>query len=418
VRAIGYWLLAIGPFLSPAVLAQRPLAPSPQPLAPPPGSELTVTLLTYETGERVWERFGHNAIWIHNAATGVDDHYDYGRFSFERRHFVLRFLQGRMWYSMGHESDVAAWVALYAGHGRKIWAQELNLTPAQRLALRGFLEWNWRPENREYFYDYYRDNCSTRIRDAIDRVIGGAIRRYGRKPSAMTWRDETRRLNQHNVLLYTGLLLGLGQPVDVVMSRWEQMFLPGRLREHLDSVSVIGPAGSPESLVRSERVLNEGGRWPVPDRPSSWILRYAIIGLLVGGLFARLGRTRVFLPLATLWALLAGLGGALLTYLAGFSYHIAAHRNENLLLLNLFSLALAVLLPAALRGRSWALRPARRLALLSVSLAGLALLLKLLPWFPQHNFEVIALVLPIHAGLWLGLEQAVGKSESRKVGSN
>jgi hypothetical protein len=408
--AIGYRLLAPGLLAFPS-----PSHPSPF-TSQAPGSELTVTLLTYETGERVWERFGHNAIWIHNAETGADDHYDYGRFSFERRHFVLRFLQGRMWYSMGRESNVAGWIALYAGHGRKIWAQELNLTPAQRVTLREFLEWNWRPENREYFYDYYRDNCSTRIRDAIDRVIGGAIRRYGEQPSGMTWRDETRRLNQHNVPLYTGLLLGLGQPVDVLMSRWEQMFLPGRLREHLDSVSVIGPGGSAQSLVLSERVLNQGGRWPVPERPSSWILGYAITGLLVGGLLAALGRTGAFLPLATLWPLLAGLGGVLLTYLAGFSYHAAAHRNENLLLLNLFSLALAVLLPAALRGRSWAPRPARRLALLSASLAVLALLLKLLPWFPQHNLEVIALVLPIHAGLWLGLERALGKPGGREAG--
>jgi hypothetical protein len=233
-----------------------------------------------------------------------------------------------MWYAMGYERDVAGWIAAYAGQGRKIWAQELDLSPAQRIALRSFLVTNYQPANREYFYDYYRDNCSTRIRDAIDRVLGGAIYRYGQQPSSMTWRDETRRLNENRGPLYTGLLLALGQPVDTTMTRWEQMFLPGRLREHLDSVRVTGPDGSLRPLVKSERVLHQGGRWPAPDRPTSWILRYAIAGLLVGGLLAGLGRTWAFLPLATLWALLAGLGGALLTYLAGFSHHVAAHRNR------------------------------------------------------------------------------------------
>jgi hypothetical protein len=404
---MGYGLWAPGLLLTANLASHTSPLTAQAPALQAPGSELTITLLTYETGGRVWERFGHNAIWIHNAESGADDHYDYGRFSFERPHFVLRFLQGRMWYSMGYESNVDTMVAIYASHGRKIWAQELDLTPAQRLALRQFLEWNWQPQNREYFYDYYRDNCSTRIRDAIDRVIGGAIRRYGEQPSAMTWRDETRRLNEDRIPLYTGLLLALGQPVDVVMSRWEQMFLPGRLREHVDSVRVTGADGSLRPLVKSERVLNEGGAWPVPDRPTSWLLGYALAGVLVGTLLALLGRTRIFLPLATLWALLAGLGGVLLTYLAGFSHHVAAHRNENLLLLNVFSLALAVLLPAAICGRSWALRPARGLALLSASLGVLALLLKLLPWFPQHNLEVIALALPIHAGLWFGLERSL-----------
>src|SRR5262249_41964180 len=161
----------------------------------------------------MWERFGHNALWIHNSVTGEDEHYDYGRFSFERPHFLLRFIQGRMWYSMGFESNVQGMVDAYTRQGRRIWAQELDLAPAQRAALQAFLRWNWQREHREYFYDYYRDNCSTRVRDAIDRVVGGALRSYGVGPSGMTWRDETRRLNENNPLLYSGMLLVLGQPV-------------------------------------------------------------------------------------------------------------------------------------------------------------------------------------------------------------
>jgi hypothetical protein len=111
------------------------------------GSSLTVTLLTYDTGEKVWERFGHNALWIHDARTGGNEHYDYGRFDFGQPNFVLRFLQGRMWYSMGYESNVAGMLDLYASQGRRIWAQELDLAPAEKLALRRFLAWNIQPEN-------------------------------------------------------------------------------------------------------------------------------------------------------------------------------------------------------------------------------------------------------------------------------
>ena len=402
----------IGFALAAALVSGAPLVaqvPSPTahgaPSTPSPGSELEVALLTFETGGLIWERFGHNAILIHDAAAGTDRLYDYGRFSFKQAHFFLKFARGEMWYSMGESDDPDAVVRFYAAEGRRIWLQELDLTPAQRLKLRAFLEWNIRPENAGYAYDYYRDNCSTRIRDALDLALGGPIRRYGVRPSGMTWREETRRLDEHNPLLYTGLMIGLGRPVDVEMSRWEQMFLPIRLRAHLDSVSVTGPDGVARPVVRSERVLAEGGRWPVPERPHDWTLRYLAAGIALGGLLVLLGRRApvAFLAVATLWALVAGLVGGLLTWLWGFSSHRAAHQNENLLLFNLLVLLLAFLLPAAVRGRRRAIQPARRLALVVTALAALGLVIKLVPGFHQSNLELIALALPVHAGVWLGL---------------
>ena len=248
-----------------------------------PDSLLTVTLITYEQGGAVYERYGHNAIWIHDAATGVDEHYDYGRFSFQQQNFLLRFIQGRMWYAMGFESDARGMVDAYVRQGRKVWMQELDIPPAERARLRAFLAWNYLPENRDYAYDYYRDNCSTRIRDALDQALGGAIRRHGAAPSGWTWRDETRRLNQHSVPLYTGLLIVLGQPVDAEMTGWEQMFLPMRLREALNRITVTGPDGVARPVVKAERLISEGGRWPAPERPSNWLPGHLIAGVLLGG---------------------------------------------------------------------------------------------------------------------------------------
>ncbi len=404
-----------------AVPVQVPVTGHRSPVTDVPGSELTVTLLTFETGGLLWERFGHNGIWLHDAATGTDHLYDWGRFNFEAPNFFLHFAQGKMWYSMGDTNDVARMVDFYSREGRKVWAQVLDLTPLQRHDLRSFLEWNIRPENAGYAYDYYRDNCSTRIRDALDRVLGGAIARYGTAPSGFTWREETRRLDQHDPVIYTGLMVGLGRAVDSEMSRWEQMFLPIRLREHLDSITVPGADGMARPVVMEARVLAEGGRWPVPLRPADWTLRYLGVGLLLGGLLAWLGRPGavaeplasgraklgvrrwLFLALATLWALLSGILGLVLTWLWAFSAHRVAYNNENVLLLNLLALALAVVLPSAVRGRVWAQKPARRLALVVAALAALGLALKFLPMFSQKNLELIAFVLPIHAGLWAGL---------------
>jgi hypothetical protein len=132
-----------------------------------------------------------------------------------------------------------------------------------------------------------------------------------------------------------------------------------------------------------------------------------ILGVVLAGLgqHARSGSGAAragFLALGTLWALLAGVVGLLLAWLWAFSSHTAAHRNENLLLFNVLLVALAVVLPAAVRARPWALQPARRLALAIAVLAALGLLLKVLPG-DQANLELIAFALPAHAGLALGL---------------
>lgn len=384
------------------------------PAAAQPGSELTVYLLTFDPGGRVWERYGHNAIWIRDTLRDTDSTYDYGRFDFKEANFALKFARGEMRYGMG-AGTADDYIRAYTDAGRQVWVQELDLAPAARLRLRDFLERNLL--DPYYAYDYYRDNCSTRIRDALDTALGGALRRYGEAPSGMTFREETRRLNQHKPLLYLGLMIGLGQPTDREMTRWEQMFVPMRLREALDSLRVAGPGG-PLPVVRSERILYPSDRYPVPERPHDWTLEFLAAGLGLGGILAGLGVARAaaarvgFLLLGTLWALLTGVGGLVLTLLWAATGHEAAYRNENLLLLNILALTLAVVLPRGLRSGGAAGNAARRLAQLVAALAALGLVLKLLPWFDQANLDLIALILPVHAGLAYGVARRVSSLRS------
>ena len=202
-------------------------------------SEISVYLVTVGPGAQVWERFGHNAIWISDDAGGFNRAYNYGLFSFEQEGFVSKFLQGRMEYWMrGFDTDPH--LQGYVSYNRSVWIQELNLTRQQAIELRDFLAWNELPENRFYRYHYYHDNCSTRIRDAIDRVIGGAIQLQTESEfPGSTLRFHSLRLVSNDVWTYTGLLLGLGQPVDEPLSAWDEMFLPLKLREHLRNVVVL-----------------------------------------------------------------------------------------------------------------------------------------------------------------------------------
>ena len=145
----------------------------------------------------------------------------------------------------------------YRALGRPITLQRLNLTPAQKLALRDFLRWNEQEENRYYRYDYFRDNCSTRLRDALDRALGGALRAATdtiRTP--LTYRRESVRLTDGDRPVQTGIDIALGRPADVPLTRWESFFIPMRLRDAIRDVTLpIGPGGAPVPLVAEERQI-------------------------------------------------------------------------------------------------------------------------------------------------------------------
>lgn len=367
-----------------------------------PGSELTVYLVTMGPGEAVWERFSHNALWIHDPVGGTDRIYNYGMFSFRQENFLVRFVQGRMLYwtqAFETESHLRAYVAV----NRSIWVQELNLTPEQRVELRDFLAWNVLPDNRFYPYDYYLDNCSTRIRDAIDMVLGGRLREVlEARETGTTFRFHTRRLLAPDLGAYTGTLFSLGHPIDRPVSEWETAFLPVQLQHSIRDVTVLDADGNEAPLVLSEQTLHTSTMPPELDEPPNWLLQFFLAGALLAAMlyaltvnaadrrWARVCGT----ALATAWSLLVGLGGVFMVAVWLFTDHWAAYQNENLFFLNPLALPLVVLLPLAALGKPWAERWARWLALVVAATALVGFAIQVLPQFYQVNGEIIAVTLP------------------------
>ena len=409
-----------GSFLALALLATSSIAgaqvrpPSAQPAPGPrvaapaePGSELTITLLTMGVGEQVWEQFGHNALWFHverppSLGVPVDVVYNWGIFDSSQPYFIPHFLQGRMLYSMGGYPYEQTLIE-YRARDRAVWAQELDLTNAQKLALRDFVIWNSQPQNAQYRYDYYRDNCSTRVRDALDRVLGGVIRATfsGRKTS-YTYRSETLRLTQRQALLAAGIDLGLGRPADRELTAYDEMFLPMRLRDYVRELRVDDGHGGTRPLVKSERMLLPTISHPEATAPPRWLPTFLVLGLLVAVLFAVVGwrAARGSAParftagtLFAVWCFTVGCLGLILTLLWTVTDHTFAHRNENLLLFNPLWLVLAVLVPmTAVKGR--VARVTRWLTFVVAALAVVALLLHLVGLSRESNGEMIAFALP------------------------
>ena len=399
-----------GSLLAHAMVAQQPASPLQRPSAPTAaGASLTISLVTMGVGARVWERFGHNAILVEDHERGSRTAYNYGLFDLRQKNFILRFVQGRMLYWM-QGLDADAMLRSYMRDNRSVWVQELDLAPDERLALRDFLIWNERPENRYYRYDYYRDNCSTRVRDALDRVLHGRLRaRTDTVPTGTTYRSHTLRLTAGDIPLYTALDVALGQPVDRPISAWEEMFLPLSVQEWARRVTVVDSTGGERPLVRSERTLFTATMPEPRKRPPAWIPQYLVVGILAGAVLLGTAYVtpRAFAWLGGAWGLVGGVAGVILTCLWAFTDHAVAYRNENLFQASLFLLPAGLALPIAAANRR-ARRIAVTFGILAAASSVVGLLLQLMPGFDQQNGEVLALLVPMNLGLGWGVKRGLG----------
>lgn len=373
-----------------------------------PDTGLTVTLLTMGQGDLVWEKFGHNALWIHDPATGTDRVYNYGMFDFNSPGYWGRFMKGNWLYELGVH-DLRTTVYNYEYFHRAIWAQQLNLTPAQERQLQAFLETNALPQNRQYLYDYYRDNCSTRIRDALDRVIGGRLRAAtADSMTETTYRWHSERLIVEDEPSYVGLAAGLGPAADREISAWEEMFLPFKVQEQIRAIRVPDASGREVPLVAREWTLleaqgrTEERREPPPATPFFMVAAVVIVCVLVltGMSVPRSPLARMtYAAVSTLWLLFAGTAGVLLIALWAFTNHGIAYRNENLLQLSPLALPLVVLVPCLAYGARWAARPARLLAAAVAALSVLGFVMQILPGLDQRNAQIITVALPVNLAL-------------------
>ena len=366
----------------------------------------SVSLVTYGPGQVYWERFGHNALVFRDPLSGRGTSYNYGMFDFEEADFMLNFALGRMQYQIAAE-DADEEIAWYRSEGRSILEQELNLDASQVLALKAYLETNLLPENRRYPYDYFTSNCSTRIRDALDKVLGGALRKQLTSPSrGLTYRLLADALMSPDAALMLGIDLGLGPYSDQRLSFWQDSFVPMQLMQHLSDVRIDDASGASVALVRDERVLAQS-RWPDPPfLPPDLRWPFFAIGIVFGGLalFLRQRSARAWArrSLATLGAgfsLFTGLAGLVMLGLWLFTAHQSAWANENLLIMNPLALLLVPVWCGSARSHWSAGRFSRGLLVAIALLAGFALFSKILTSFEQANLAWILLTLPIHLAL-------------------
>lgn len=387
----------------------------------PSGNDFTVTLVTFGQGEEVFERFGHNALWFHDVSTGQDVAYHWGLFSFTEPGFLLRFLTGDTRYWMGGMS-ARALIEMERNAGRPITLQQLNLSRAQVAALRQYVLVNSTDENKYYRYDYFGDNCSTRLRDALDHAVGGALKRATESVgTSLSYRRESIRLTDGAV--QTGIDIALGRPADAPLTEWQSFFIPMRLRDAARLIRIANAAGDSVPLVAREIPVPppQGNRRIEPTASPRLAYKLGSLGLLLAVLVIGLrimmeSRRSAAWGLALFgsgWSLFSGALGLILLLAWMATRHVYWARNENVLLFTPLSLALIMLIPASILSSRY-VRAARMTGALVAVFSIIALLFALIPG-GQENRAIAAMVVPVHLALaWaLALPHRTATSAAR-----
>lgn len=292
--------------------------------------EAQVSLITVLPGVDVYALWGHSAIRVYDPLNGVDVTYNYGTFDFEDDWFVLRFMYGNLRYRLArHDFDLAL-EHYRVVEERSVIEQVLTLTSAQRDSLIRFLEINYLPENRYYAYDFLFDNCSTRIRDAFEDALDGAVQWADEPDPGATFRELLDPYQSEWPFLDPGIDWLLGAPVDRIAEPYQTMFLPIYLMEAFDRASVQVD-GEPRPLVASTDTLV----WLEDDRVEAagfpWEIAAAWLLFLMGAVLTIRSKRPVLRAFDGVLFTVVGVAGVLITFLWFISLHDVTEKNWHLL---------------------------------------------------------------------------------------
>ncbi len=384
--------------------------------------DLQISLVTFGPGDTVPEWWGHTSLVVEDTRLNQGRLYNYGMFGFDEA-FLQKFVKGRLEFWVADDPIMPTY-NMYRHLNRDVRIQELNLTPPQAQIVAKKLADNVLPENRTYLYQHYFDNCSTRPRDIIDAALGGQLLAASQAPASMSLRDLTRRYSSAGPWLALILDFMQNDVLDQPITKREEAFLPDELEKQIDALQVKRDDGSTVPLVKKKWFWFTAKRPPLPTGSTHWAWPLFGAGLLLSGLlyaWARLPgpltRTRrVLFGLAVAGsAIMPGILGVTAFALGMFTDHMTTKHNENLLQLNPLNLAL---LPIGfmLAFNSKRARPAARW--LCTVLAGLSVsgvVLKVLPWFDQDNWNIMAFLVPVNVTMALIFWSAHRQKQSDAV---
>ena len=308
-----------------------------------------ISLLTASAWDgAVYAYYGHTAILVQDDSTGLDAVFNYGYFDMSKPNFMWRFIRGETDYVLG-VTPMDQFMKEYGQQGREVIEQELNLTFAEKQELFDALYINSLPENREYRYNFFYDNCATRPRDMIEKYSGGAIQ-YPTTAKEQTYRDLVHECVDPYPWNKFGIDLVIGSDADKPIDLRQKMFIPAYLMGSFEGAIVVkNDTLSYPLVIKSKTLLpigNQSAKGSELSVFSPIVMAFALLFITVlVCIFQAIKLNRTLLPKIydTLLFGVAGIGGVIIFILMYLSEHPATNPNWNAVWLNIFALIFAVL---------------------------------------------------------------------------
>ena len=297
-------------------------------IAPPPEtSHLRISLITCGPGfSEIFEVFGHTAIRIIDSLNKTDMVYNYGTFNGFEKNFELKFMQGKASYYLSvYPFD--DFMQEYVEAKRSVSEQVLTLTDAQEKIFAEYLNWNAEPANRGYKYDFFYDNCATRIRDLFPETVSKDFKFGHVVPSIKnyTFRDIINERFYTVLWERFGINILLGSRIDKVMTDKDIMFLPDYL-----SLGVKGAVSNGQPVGANVETMLPGNPAPEPPVNGPLILNWCLAILTVLGL--SLPQLKVLGKVMSMFMLIVtGLLGCLILVMWFGTNHQGCGNNFNIL---------------------------------------------------------------------------------------
>lgn len=289
---------------------------------------VSISVITCSPGDEVYSLFGHTGLRYRNSDDGTDIVFSYGYFNFNAPNFVWRFILGETDYMVG-AVPYNHFIREYEERGSAVVEQVLDLTSGQEAALYSALVYNCREENRIYRYNYFYNNCTTRVRDQVYSVAGD-VAYVGAGVPAITFREALAGMTSSHPWYAFGIDLLLGADVDEPASRSALQFIPGFFMNDLDMAHVSGtPLVKEKKILLHEQPRVHEGSNATPFNVSLLFLLFTMIVIL-----CEIRHKRTYWGFDLVIMMLQGLAGLLLLFMALFSSHPAVGCNWLMLLLN------------------------------------------------------------------------------------
>jgi len=248
--------------------------------------DAAVSMVTIYPGESLYSMYGHTAIRIIDDVQDLDILYNYGQASvpFDSG-FVPKFVSGDLSFILGVSDTGRAFQFYREYEDRSIYEQELNLTDRQKQAVFNYLAENAKEENRTYIYDFFFDNCTTRVRDLFHDVFGEELR-FSESAYSGDERYRTAISPYLRGVPYVklGIDLMFGRTADEHVAAEKDLFLPLQLMDAVEKAS-LGTGNISKDLVLKSGFLYNQQRAesePPPFGPAGlfWIVCAAAAAII------------------------------------------------------------------------------------------------------------------------------------------